>query len=77
MNEPESFQCPHCTYAFRGDDPRYGVPPGKSHRILVCPGCRSTIRRWAPGHPKKSKGCLVAILILIAIIAYMVFFQAK
>lgn len=64
-------------YAFRGNDPRYAVPAGKSHRILVCPGCRSMVRRWAPGYPKKSKGCLVAIVILIAIVAYFVFFKAR
>jgi hypothetical protein len=77
MNEPESFRCPHCMYAFRGDDPRYAVLPGESHRIIVCPGCRSMVRRWASGHPKKSKGCMVAIAIIIAIIVYFVCFKAS
>lgn len=35
------------------------------------------VRRWAPGYPKKSNGCLVAVVILIAIIAYLVFSNAK
>lgn len=35
------------------------------------------VRRWAPGYPKKPKGCLVAVVILIAIIAYLVFSNAK
>ena len=77
MADPTFFNCPHCTYAFRGDDPRYAVPPGKINLIIVCPGCRSMVRRWAPGYPKQSKGCLIAVAIIIAIAIYFVFFAGK
>jgi uncharacterized membrane protein YwzB len=37
------------------------------------------IRRWAPGYPKQSRGCMVAIAIIIAIAiaVYFVFFKGK